>query len=260
MNWYLIKSYLRYRLKTKYRPKNSSFISDVFDRVVWETYPYYNFTAISKIRTALLRSKQKFEITDLGAGSKKFKNNKRSVRHLVKYNASSKKQGELLFRMVAYFKPKTIIELGTSLGLGTLYLAMGNPSTRVHTIEGCPEIAKIAERNFKAEGIGNVTQHVGSFKNELPKLIHVLPALDMVYFDGHHDYMATLMYFNMCLPKASESALFIFDDIYWSAGMTKAWNQIIGHPSVAASFDFFDFGIVILKKDMEKIHGVVKWS
>jgi len=259
VNWYLIKAYIKYRIKAKYRPLNSPFVSDLFDKVFWETYPYYGFATIDNLRNNLLKSKLKIKVTDLGAGSKKFKSNQRSVRHLVKYNASPKKQGELLFRLVSYLKPQNIIELGTSLGLGTLYLAMPNPKAQVFTIEGCPEIAKVAEQNFKSVQAKNITQQIGSFKVELPKLINKLNKADLVYFDGHHDYQATMAYFELCLPKASKSAVFIFDDIHWSKGMTKAWNQITANSAVSVSFDFFDFGIAILNSDTEKLYGVVKW-
>lgn len=238
---------------------NSPCVSDLFDKVFLETYPYYGFDTIDKLRDNLLKSKLKLEVTDLGAGSKKFKNNHRSVQHLVKYNASPKKQGELLFRLVAYLKPQNIIELGTSLGLGTLYLAMPNPKAQVFTIEGCPEVAKVAGENFKSAQAKNITQKNGSFKDELPKLIHRLDKVDMVYFDGHHNYQATMAYFELCLLKASKSAVFIFDDIHWSKGMTKAWNQIAANTAVSVSFDFFDFGIAILNSDVEKMHGVIKW-
>lgn len=259
MNWYLIKAYIQYRIKPKYQPTSSGFISDIFEKVFLETFPYYHFGTINKIRESLLKSSQKIEVTDLGAGSKKFSSSKRSVRHLIKYNASSKEQGELLFRLVAYCKPQHIIELGTSLGMGTLYLAMPNSKAHVFTIEGCPQIAKLAEQNFKSAQVKNITQQVGSFECQLPKIINKLDKVDLVYFDGHHDYQATLDYFNICLPKASPSAIFIFDDIHWSEGMTKAWSQIIAHPAVSFSLDFLDFGIVILNSDIEKQHGVVKW-
>lgn len=259
MNWYQVKAYIKYKTKAKYRPSNLPFVSDFFDKVIWEIYPYYSFAAIDKLRDSLLQSKQKIAVADLGAGSKKFKSHKRFVRHLVKYNASSKKQGELLFRLVAYFKPNNIIELGTSLGLGTLCLAMPNAKAHVFTIEGCPAIANIAAQSFKFAQAKNITQHIGSFISELPKIMNKLEKVDLVYFDGHHDYRATMEYFNICLPKASPLAIFVFDDIYWSKGMTKAWNEISANSAVSVSFDFFDFGIVILNSDMEKLHGVVKW-
>ncbi len=259
MNWYQIRAYIKYRLKSKYRPSDSLFVSDLFDKVFWESYPYYGFETIDILRDMLLRSKQKIAVTDLGAGSKKFKGNQRSVRHLVKYNASPKKQGELLFRLTAYLKPHNIIELGTSLGLGTLYLALPNSKARVFTIEGCPEIANVAAQSFKSVQAKNIKQQIGSFRDELPKLINKIDEVDLVYFDGHHDYHATMDYFHICLPKASKSAVFVFDDIHWSRGMTKAWGQISANPAVSVSLDFFDFGIAILNSDTEKMHGVVKW-
>jgi hypothetical protein len=42
------------------------------------------------------------------------------------------------------------------------------------------------------------------------------------------------------------------DDIYWSEGMTKAWQAIKKHPDVTLSIDIFDIGIVFFRKELSK--------
>jgi len=44
--------------------------------------------------------------------------------------------------MIKYFKAKQILEIGTSLGIGTAYLVKANPEAQVFTCAGCPESAK----------------------------------------------------------------------------------------------------------------------
>ncbi len=262
MNRFQVKAYIKYFFKQKQRRVkdfNSPFVIEVVNRVIFEKYPYYHFSVINDIRNDLLQSKQALNVTDLGEGSKKFKNNKRTVRQLVRFNASSQKQGEIISRLVAVFKPQNIIELGTSLGIGTLYLALPNSASKVYTIEGCPKIAALARQNFLIAQANNITSKVGVFEKELPKVIDEIDHVDFVYFDGHHNYQATINYFNVCLAKASKNAIFIFDDIYWSRGMAKAWSQIKQHPSVSISFDMFRFGITFVNVEVEKQSYVMDW-
>ncbi|TLX75259.1 class I SAM-dependent methyltransferase [Labilibacter sediminis] len=262
MNWFQVQAYLKYLCKAKYRRGHRihpPFAFDLVRYLFYEKHQYYHFDIINDIRNDLSQSKSKLLVTDLGAGSKKFKGRKRSVRHLIKYNATPQKQGELISRLVVNFKPDNIIELGTSLGIGTLYLAMANSNAAVHTIEGCERLANEAAKNFSIAQVDNVNQHVGNFSEVLPGVVEGLKSVDVVYFDGHHDCQATLDYFNICLSKASTSAVFIFDDIYWSKGMAKAWEQIVNHPQVSVSFDLFRFGIVILNKEVKKQHYMVRW-
>ncbi len=263
MNWFLLGSYIRFCFKKKNKIKHSltsNYIEDLIYKALYEKNPYYSFDDIQDLRTDLLNSKQKIKVTDFGAGSKKFKSNERSIRDLVRYNASSRKQGEFIFRLILQHKPQNIIELGTSLGIGTLYLALPDSRAKVYTIEGCKEIAEVAAANLKKLKVNNVIQRVGVFKSELPKVLDKLDEVQMVYFDGHHDYQATLKYFKLCLQKASKSAIFIFDDIYWSAGMKKAWCEIIDHQSVSVSLDLFKLGIVIINMEVKKSHHISNYN
>ena len=261
MNWFQAKAHIQHTFKKKHW-REDHFISplakDIAQYIIYNNHPYYHFETIESIRNNLLQSKQKIEVSDLGAGSKKFKNNKRQIRHLVKYNASSKYQGEVLSRLVSYFKPKNIIELGTSLGLGTLYLALPDSKTAVHTIEGCPNLTKLAQQNFKIAGANNIVSHIGSFQQKLPEILNFIDQVDFVYFDGHHDYQATVNYFSHCCNKTKDMAVFVFDDIYWSEGMAKAWSEIKEHPATSLSFDFLRFGITIMNISDFKEHYVIK--
>ncbi len=262
MNWFQLKSYLKYLSKAGYRRGHRihpPFAFYLVRHLFYEKHKFYHFDVIDELREDLLLSDEEIKVNDFGAGSKKFKSNVRSIKNLVKYNATSKQQGELISRLVNYFKPHNIIELGTSLGIGSMYLAMPNSQSALHTIEGCSNIAEAARKNFNNLNISNIYSYVGDFKDVLPGILNQLENVDMVYFDGHHDYQVTLDYFNMCLEKASSSALFIFDDIYWSKGMTDAWKEIVRHPQVSVSFDLFHFGIAILKKEVKKQHYMIRW-
>ncbi|KAA3645135.1 MAG: SAM-dependent methyltransferase [Bacteroidetes bacterium] len=231
---------------------HSPFIFDLNDKVIQANLPYYSFDAIESIRAKLLLTNKEIEVLDLGAGSKKGNKQKRKINEIAKSAVKKPKYAQLIFRLVYEFKPKTIVELGTSFGITTAYMAHAASNSKIYTLEGSPEIAKVAKINFEKLNIKNINQIVGNFNDTLPELLKKTETLDFVYFDGNHQEKPTIDYFQLCLEKANENSVFIFDDIYWSKGMKMAWEFIKKHPKVTVSIDLFQIGIVFFKQDQEK--------
>ena len=65
-------------------------------------------------------------------------------------------------------------------------------------------------------------------------------------------------YFEALLPKATNDTVFIFDDIYWSKGMTEAWETIKQHPKVTVTVDTFFWGFVFFRKEQAKEHFTIR--
>lgn len=208
---------------------------------------------ILSYRKALLRNHDEIEITDFGAGSKVFKDNKRVVSKLAAAAGISEKRGELLFRTLNYFKPKTILEIGTSLGLATTYMSGFSNEAMVYTLEGCPKIAGLAAAYFKEFKFDNIDIIVGEFGETLPVVLKD-KKFDFIYFDGNHQKEPTIDYFKHCLEAAHEDSVFVFDDIHWTGGMEEAWDYIKNHKSVTISIDSFKWGMVFFRKSQVKQH------
>jgi predicted O-methyltransferase YrrM len=257
--FFTILAYLRYLLKAKgSHALHSPFMFHFYSEVVSIRKPYYAFGAINSLRLSLMQSTQKIHVKDLGAGSKTM-GNERTVGQITRKSSASAKEGELLFRIANECSPKTILELGTSIGLSSLYLAMANSQTKVHTIEGCPETAKVAQKNFQMLGAKNIASYVGEIDEILPKTLQKAGKIDLAYLDANHQYEPTLRYFEQILPALSEEAVVIFDDIHWSEGMEKAWNEICQRPEVTISLDLFSLGVVFVSKKFSKEHFVLKF-
>lgn len=236
----------------------SPFVYELYTNCIIDKNKFYSFDNIESIRAMLLLSNQKIEVKDFGAGSKVHNSNKRSISGIAKYAAKPPKFGQLLFRLVNKFKPKNIIEIGTSLGISTMYLAAPSSKTQVYTIEGCPNIAKVAKVNFKKIGFSHITLINDTFENALPKLLKQIDFVDMVYIDGNHTKKATLSYFNQLLPKVTPKSILVFDDIYWSAEMEAAWKEIKNHPKAIVTIDLFQLGIVFFNPDLSKENFVLR--
>lgn len=254
--------YIKYRLTAKHKKGygvHSPFLYHFVSELMYGKQYFYAFDDIFDLRDDLLFSKDQIEVTDFGAGSKIMKSNIRKIKDIAKYSAISEKFGELIFKIIEFYKPQNILELGTSLGIGTLYLAMPNSKAKVYTIEGCPQTAKQASKNFKELNIKNISQITGNINTELPNLLSKIDKLDFVYFDGNHQKEATINYFNLCLEKAHNNTIFYFDDIHWSEGMEEAWATIKSNKKVSLSIDLFFSGIVFFKKELSKEDFIVKF-
>lgn len=261
MNLFQIKRYAAFMLKPNHWKGfgiHSPFIFDLITNTFRVRHEYYAFGQIRSWRDALLRNRKDIAIRDYGAGSKVTVNKTRRVQEIAKHSTIPEKYGQLLFKMACKFKAENILELGTSLGIGTLYLAMPNSKSRVITIEGCKETASIASHTFEQIQTNNVELITGTFNERLPEALEKLQKVDMVFFDGDHREQSTLAYFTQCLPYAHNDSIFIFDDIHWSAEMEKAWNQIVNHPQVTVSLDLMRLGIIFFRKESKKEHFAVR--
>lgn len=258
---FLIKSYIRYCFTAKTaHGVHSPFVYDFIETVLKDDRCFYAFDQIAEFRQALLHDKQVLMVEDFGAGSLKGSYRQRVVCDIARNAGRNEKFGKLLFRMVNKYASKQILELGTSLGLGTSYLALACSDGNVVTLEGSKEIANKAKDNFSKLGLKNVHQVVGNFDDTLAQVLKEHKAFDFVFIDGNHRKAPTLHYFEQVLDAIKGDTIVVFDDIHWSKGMQEAWEEIVTHERVKLSIDLFYFGIVFFKKEFkEKQHFVLRY-
>ena len=260
LNFRFVKDYLLHRLKAKNRHGlHSPFVYKLVDTVIYDYSAKKVYQDIEEIRKKLLIDNRVITITDLGAGSHLNNNRQKRVGDIAANALKQPKLAQLLYRLAAHFKPNNIIELGTCLGITTLYLQKAAPDARVYTMEGCPQTAGVAKETFKQAGLNRVELITGNFDDTLPGVISNVDRLDFVFVDGNHQKDATLKYFEWCLPKVHEDTVLIFDDIYWSEGMKEAWAQIKAHPQVTVTVDLFWIGLVFFKAGRVKEDFLIRY-
>lgn len=251
----MIAAYIKYLLRSgNEHAIHSPFLFELYNNVIAvrkDDNPQYE--AIRALRKELLRSDEQIEILDLGAGSRVNKSNLRRIKTIAKNAEKPAKFGRLFYRLIRRFQPATILELGTSLGLTTLYMSKANPDAQLITFEGCPQTAGKAQQHFKREGADNIEVVLGNIDETLPRRLETLDRpIDFAYFDANHRYEPTVRYFEKCLPHIQNGSLFIFDDIYWSEEMTRAWEYIKAHPQVTVTVDLFWVGLVFFRREQVK--------
>jgi predicted O-methyltransferase YrrM len=252
--------YLKYLCKSQTKHDiHSPFVYSLLTEVFKNKSKNLLYNKVELLRRELLTRNEEITITDLGAGSVVGLTQKRSIKEIAENSSKSPKYGQLLFRLVDRFKPLIMLELGTSLGISSIYQAMANLNGKLITIEGCSEMANIAQQNFKRQNFENIETVVGNFDDELPEVLKNIKQLDYVFFDGNHRKQPTISYFEQCLPLTHDNSLFIFDDIHWSDEMEDAWEQIKNHPNVMVSIDLFFLGLVFFRKEQAKQHFVIRF-
>jgi predicted O-methyltransferase YrrM len=259
----LAKKYLHYFLTAsngKGHGIHSPFVFDFIKNVLNDETVYPAYQPIEQKRKALLNDSTVIEVEDFGAGSSVIKTNKRVVSAIAASSLKPGKYAQLLHRMVKYYKPETIVELGTSFGITTSYLASANKTSKVFTCEGSGAIASIAQQNFETLQLNNVQLMQGDFAKTFSALLSNLKEVNFAFIDGNHRKQPTLDYFNELLNHSIPSTILVFDDIHWSAEMEEAWATIKEHPGVTLTIDLFFISIVFLSPDINhKQHFTIRF-
>ena len=259
LNFRFAKDYLLHRFKAKTRHGvHSPFVYRLIDKVIYDFEPKKVYADIEALRKQLLNDKRSIQVTDLGAGSKVNNDQTKKISDIARNALKPRRLAQLLYRLAADLKPLNIIELGTCLGITTVYLQNASPKAKVYSLEGSPETAAVALETFQKAGLTNIAEITGNFDDTLPGVIKELDQLDFVFVDGNHQRDATIKYFEWCLAKVHEDTMLIFDDIYWSEGMKEAWSVIKAHPRVTVTVDLFWIGLVFFKQGRAKEDFLVK--
>lgn len=230
---------------------HSPFVFDFIKNVLRDKKKHDCYHKIESRRNYLMHDNGVIDVEDLGAGSMHLQTSKRRIKDIAASSLRSKKYARLLFRIVQYLHPKNILELGTSFGISTAYMAAGNPDANIITIEGAASVASLARQGFDELGLQQIELLQGEFSSKLPQALAQLKTIDLVFIDGNHRRVPTLAYFDQLLACSTPSTVLIFDDIYWSLEMENAWSEIKHHPRVKLTLDLFFFGIVFFNEDIK---------
>jgi predicted O-methyltransferase YrrM len=253
----MLFEYLNYRMSIKRQNAiQSPFIQQFYSQVIADVHRSID-PEIESLRRQLKNNHQKIIVNDLGAGSRISKSNQRNIRSIAKHAAMSPKQGQLLSQLIKTYQLKEILELGTSLGIGTAYLSGQTNSVSVTSIEGCQNIARLAKKNLEQLNRKNVFIKVGDFDKVWDELGE--QKYDLIYLDGNHREKPTMRYFNRAVDQLKGKGFIVVDDIRWSKEMKNAWEIMKRDERLNMSIDFFRFGILTHVPDEQKKHFTLKY-
>ena len=268
---YLVGSYLKHQLTARHTGGHgihSPYLFEWVRMVMADDNSYYAWAQIEEIREQLLRDEREVTFVDYGSGralsSSPADANKRLVKDIAKGSLAQKKYAQMLARLVRWLgsanpqylskrkedRGLNIVELGTSLGVTTAYLATMNKGDKVLTFEGCNAVAEIAKENWKMLEINNIECRVGEVTEESLRLavVDLQGGLDVAFIDANHTYEGTKSYFNVLAEKVHEQTVIVVEDIHYNQAMEKAWMEICADERVTSTMDLYQMGMVFFDK------------
>lgn len=211
--------------------------------------------AVEKIRASLLRNNDEIEINDLGAGSQQV-SSKRTIADIAKKSLSPPALSLLYQHILQYNDARYIVELGTSMGINTLYLAQ-KKEAKVFTFEGSSALTNIALTHFELLDTANIQLIEGNIDSTLPEFLQRTDKINFALLDANHRYEPTLRYFNLLVRRFNEKSIMVLDDIHWSEEMEKAWKILSRHELVYGSIDLYRCGILFFDPALNKQHFIL---
>ncbi len=254
-----IKTFLTYWLEAvDGHSLHSPFLFDFYINVV-KHKNQSDFIHFEAIRNKLTHDERDVTYPDLGSGSRHSNSSTRKIKHIAKTSLSSSKYSMLYNRIVKHYKAKSVIELGTSLGINSLYMS-SNDGVQLTTFEGSAPIARIARNTFELAKVTNVRLIEGNLDHSLPNFLQTSEKIDVAFLDANHRYQPTKQYFELILPKTHHRSIMILDDIHYSKEMEQAWKEIQEHPLVYGSADLYRCGILFFDPSLNKQNVVLQFN
>ena len=133
--------------------------------------------------------------------------------------------GEFFYILVKLSKAKNILEIGTSNGYSTIWLADAaeENSGKVTTIEIAEHKVNMAADNFKRAKLTNIRIVQGDALKEIPKL---KGKFDLLFLDAvKEDY---IKYFKLAYPKLTSNAVIVADNAIMFERYMKEYLNYVG--------------------------------
>ena len=229
---------------------------------------------IETLREELLNSDLEISYRDFGAGTpgddltreEMDRGRERTivVRDVLRHGNLALRYRLLLFHLIRRLRPRTCIELGTSLGFSVAYQAAAlrlNGLGHVVTLEGCENTAALARENLARLGLdSHVTVVIGRFQDTLTGVLAEHGPVEFGFIDGHHDGDATIGYFKQIVERCARDGVLVFDDIKWYESMKAAWQRMAEDPASSVAVDCDVVGAILLgrwwrRRSLLRLHG-----
>lgn len=258
MTWFRIKSFFIFLItSTNQYGIHPPFLYQFVTRCLYAKTNSQRLKSIKKMRKHVFDNKESIFVNEFGAGSQQFSKFERTVSKVAKKAGMPFHQSKIISKIIDYLNIKTALELGTSVGLGSIAMACENPQLNIDTVEACKNTSNQAKLNFEHLNLNNVTVYNTDFQSFLNKLDNT-KIYDLIYIDGHHHKEASISYFNQLKQHIHKNSVVIIDDIYWSEKMAEAWKSICSDKDVKLSLDLYFWGIVFFKPELTKQHFKIR--
>ena len=170
-------------------------------------------------------------------------------RKYIHYNL--RKQSRLLYRMVRYFEPDSVVSFGRLTALNTTALALGHLQTKIYLEQSDDFLEPL-----NSMGIVNVNLiQPAEFDSEHFRRLNT----GFVFFSRASFEDDTWDYLVDCLNYKTADSVFVFEGIHHNKAMEDAWEEIKGNEDVSVTLDLYCIGMVFFREGIEKQDFVLKY-
>lgn len=216
---------------------HSPFAFNLITTVIEESFMYYSYNEIEKIRQKDLRG-------ILSAADRK---RRKSITF---------KKASLLFRLANRFKPATILEIGSSWGISSLYLNSPRPDATHICIEPDSRVTEITQKVI-GQLQSSIDLRCGNLPELLPTALSDLCSLDFVFIHRLKDVSAYMPLFDHLMNNVNSNTVVVIEDIHALKSIYACWQRIKLYPEVKVSMDLYDMGLLFCNEKLNKQHYVV---
>jgi len=238
---------------------HSPFVFDFINTVLRQDIPPEVMEVTSGVRKYMAGRNETVSVNDMGAGSQYISSSRRRLSDISRLSSIRNRYGRVLYNIALFYNGKNILELGTSVGISTLFMALGAPDSRIISIEGCKTLAETAKNNFNHSSIDNIDIITGDFDKQLPVIRDMGFIPSLVFVDGNHRKEPVLRYFAFLKELIPLDSVIVIDDINYSSEMIEAWNEIKRDSQVSISIDIFQMGFVFFREGIVKQDFVIRY-
>jgi len=253
---------------------HSPYLFYLVRHLMYDRNSYYCWKDIEDVRRCMLADTTTVDVTDFGTGQGRPA--QRRICDIARTSLEKPKNAQLLFRWLAYLAREkqgmclSVVELGTSLGITTAYLAAANNRLKVLTFDGSEAIVAVAQANWRRLGLAErIETVVGNLDSTLESTLYnrahaarekgIGYSIDFAFLDANHTYDATMRYWKQLLPYYGNKSIFVVDDIRYSPDMAKAWREIAQTECVTSTMDLGDMGIVFFDPQYLRRHYKLRY-
>lgn len=162
-----------------------------------------------------------------------------------------RKQSRLLYRMVRYFEPDSVVSFGHITALNAAAMALGHMQTKVYL-----EQSESFLETLNSMGVVNVILiQPEEFDSEHFKRLNT----GFVFFGRDSFEGDTWDYLADCLSHKTSDSVFVFEGIHRDRDIEEAWEEIKANEDVSVTFDLYCIGVVFFREGIEKQDFVLKY-
>ena len=221
---------------------HSPFVFDLITNVIEDKSAYYAYHDISLIRKQLTQNN-----TFIHCKGKRI-----TVKKAVQRDGISQKEGEFLFRLTNHYKPRSILAIGSSLGLTPLYLGKYDSTAHCITLESEPDFAEMATHLLSKETNPSLQIRTGAYHESVSDAISQLKQIDCIFADKNVRISDLDVFFNHCLSFIHDHTFCVLAGIRSSSEKYRYWKQLSQHPQITVAVDLFQMGLLFFQPKLHR--------